>query len=81
LKFEIVAILKRDQRLVWAFDFLFRLQEFFAPRFAVALRTLVNRVANSVTVIAGSFGAVARKLLTFLARLRELAFQIPVFAP
>lgn len=52
-------MLKREQTLIRAFDILFRLQEVFAPRFAVALRTIVNRVANGVTVIAGSLGAVA----------------------
>jgi len=74
-------MLKREQSLARALDILFRLQEVFAPWFAIALSTLVNRVANGVTVIAGPFSAVARKLLTFLARLEELAFQIPVFAP
>src|SRR5690348_7875586 len=38
--------LEGEEHLVWAFDFLFGLQEFFAPRFSHALGTLVNRVAN-----------------------------------
>jgi hypothetical protein len=73
--------LERDQQLVRAFDFAFGLLEFFTPWFARALGALIDRVANSETVIAGSFGAGARKLVTGLAGLEELAFQRSVFAP
>ena len=73
--------LERDQQLVGAFDFVFGLEEFFSPWFARALGTLIDRVANSETVIAGSFGAGARKLVTGLAGLKEFAFELPVLAP
>lgn len=66
--------LEGDQCLVWAFDFVFGLEEFFTPWFTCALGAFVNGIANSETVIAGPFGAGARKLLTRLARLEELAF-------
>ena len=45
--------LEREQQLVRAFDFLFGLQKFFTPRFARTLGALVDRVANSETVITG----------------------------
>jgi len=73
--------LARGQCLVWTFDFLFGLEEFFTPRFACALGALVNRVPNSETVIAGSLRAGAGELLAFLARLKELAFERPVLIP
>jgi hypothetical protein len=73
--------LEREQQLVWAFDFVFSLQEFFTPWFARALGALIDRVANSETVIAGSFGAGARELVTCLAGLEELAFERSVLAP
>jgi hypothetical protein len=73
--------LVRDPQLVRAFDLVFGLEEFFTPRFARALGTLVDRAANSETVIAGSFGAPARELLTYLAWLKELAFECPMLAP
>jgi hypothetical protein len=73
--------LERDQCLVWAFDFLFGPEEFFAPRFACALGALVNRAPNSETVIAGPLGAGAMKLLACLAGLEELAFERSVLAP
>jgi hypothetical protein len=75
------SLLERKQLLVRAFDFLFGLQEFLAPRFARALGALVDRIANCVTVIAGSFGTGARKLLAGFARLEELAFQRSVLIP
>jgi hypothetical protein len=73
--------LKREQQLVWAFDFVLGFQKFFAPLFASALGALVDRAANRVTVIAGSFRAGAGELLTCLARLEELAFQRSVLFP
>jgi hypothetical protein len=74
-------LLERDQWLVWTFDFLFGLEEFFTPRFACALRALVNRAPNSEAVIAGPLGAGARELLASLAGLEELTFEHSVFAP
>jgi hypothetical protein len=76
-----VPALERDQQLVRAFDFAFGLQEFFSPWFARALGALVDHVADSETVIASSFGAGARELVTCLAGLEELAFERPVLAP
>jgi len=73
--------LERDQGLVWTFDFLFGLEEFFTPRFAGALGALVNRVPNRETVIAGSSGTAAGELLASLAGLEELAFERSVLAP
>ncbi len=73
--------LKKDQWLVWAFDFLFGLEEFFTPWFACTLGALVNDVADSVTVIASPLGAGARELLAFLARFEEFAFERPVLFP
>jgi hypothetical protein len=74
-------LLERDQWLVWAFDFLFGIEEFFTPRFACALGALVNRAPNSEAVIAGPLGAGARELLASLADLEELAFERSVLAP
>jgi hypothetical protein len=74
-------LLERDHQLVWTFDFVLGLQEFFSPWLARALGALVDHVANSETVIAGSFGARARELLTCLAGLEELAFERSVLAP
>jgi hypothetical protein len=71
----------QDQRLVWAFDFLFGLEEFFTPWFACTLWALVNGIANSETVIAGALGAGARELFACLAGLDELAFERPVLFP
>jgi hypothetical protein len=73
--------LEGDQQLVWAFDFIFGLQEFLTPWLAGALGALVDHVSNSETVIAGSFGAGARELLTCLAGLEELAFERSVLTP
>ena len=73
--------LEREQCPVWAFDFVFGLEEFFTPRFASALGALVNRVPNSETVIAGSLGAAAGELLASLAGLEELAFERSVLVP
>jgi hypothetical protein len=73
--------LKREQLLVWTFDFGFGLEEFFTPWFAYALGALVDRIANRETVIARSFGAVARKLATGLAGLEELAFERSMLLP
>jgi hypothetical protein len=73
--------LVRDHQLVWTFDFVLGLQEFFTPWLARALGTLVDRVANGVTVITSSFGARARKFLTCLAGLEELTFERSVLAP
>jgi len=73
--------LEREQCLVWTFDFLFGLKEFFTPRFAGALGALVNRVPNRETVIAGSLGAAAGELLASLAGLEELAFERSVLVP
>jgi hypothetical protein len=73
--------LVRDPQLVGAFDFVLGLQEFFTPWFARALGALVDHVANGETVIAGSFGAPARELLTCLAGFEKLAFESPVLAP
>ena len=70
--------LERKQDFVRVFDFFFSFEEFFAPRFACTLGTLIDDVANSETVIAGSFGAVSGKLVTCLARLKELTFEGPV---
>ena len=75
------ATLEWEQPLIWAFDFVFGLQEFFTPWFARALGTLIDRVANSKTVIAGPFGAGARELLTCPTGLEELAFERSVLAP
>lgn len=44
-------------------------------------RALVDHVANSETVIAGSFGTGARELVTCLAGLEELTFERTVLAP
>jgi len=68
-------------RFVRAFDFLFRLEEFWAPGFAGALGALVSRMADGETVIAGSLRTRARKLLASLAGLEELAFERPVLVP
>jgi hypothetical protein len=73
--------LERKQQLVRAFDFALGLQEFFAPWFGRALGALIDRVANSETVIAGSFGAGARELVAHLARLEQLALERPVLVP
>ena len=73
--------LERDQQLVCTFDFVFSLQEFFSPWFARALGALIDHVSNSETVIAGSFGAGARELVTCLAGLEEFAFEVPVLTP
>jgi len=73
--------LEREQCLVWTFDLLFGLEEFFTPRFAGALGALVNRVPNRKTVIAGSLGAGAGELLASLAGLEELAFERSVLVP
>jgi hypothetical protein len=73
--------LVRDPQLVRAFDLVFGLQEFFTPRFTRALGALVDRAANGETVIAGSFGAPARELLTCLAGFEKLAFECPMLAP
>jgi hypothetical protein len=73
--------LERERCLVWTFDFLFGLEEFFTPGFACALGALVNRVPNRETVIAGSLGAAAGELLASLAGLEELAFERPVLVP
>jgi hypothetical protein len=73
--------LEREQYLVWAFDLLFGLEEFFTPRFAGTLGALVNHVPNSETVIAGSLGAAAGEFLASLAGLEELAFKCPVLVP
>jgi hypothetical protein len=73
--------LEGDQHLVWAFDFVLGLQELFTPWLAGALGTLVNRVADRETVVAGTLGAGARKLLACLAGLEELAFECSVLAP
>ena len=74
-------LLERDQWLVWTFDFLFGIEEFFTPRFACALGALVNRVSNSETVIARPLGAGAGELLASLADLEEPAFKRSVLAP
>jgi hypothetical protein len=76
-----LALLKRNQQFVWAFDFVFGREEFFTPWFTCALGALINGVANSKTVIAGPLRAAARKLVTYLARLEELAFERPMLAP
>jgi hypothetical protein len=76
-----LGTLVRNHQLVWAFNFVLGLQEFFTAWLARALGALIDRVANGVTVIAGSFGARARKLLTGLAGLEELAFERSVLAP
>jgi hypothetical protein len=73
--------LKRNQQLVWAFDFIFGLEEFLTPWLACALGALVDHVTNRETVIAGSFRAVARKLVTCLTGLEELAFECSVLPP
>jgi hypothetical protein len=75
------TLLERDHQLVWTFDFVFGFQEICAPGLARALGALVDHVANSETVIAGSFGTGARELVTYLARLEELAFERSVLAP
>jgi hypothetical protein len=75
------TLLERDHQLVWTFDFVFGLKEFFAPWLARALGALVDHVANGETVIAGSFRARARELLTCLAGLEELAFERSVLIP
>lgn len=72
--------LKGEQFLVRVFALVFGFQELFTPRFAGALRTFINRIADGETVIAGSFRAVARKLVTRFARLEEFAFESPVLA-
>jgi hypothetical protein len=73
--------LERKRHLVWAFDFVFGLQEFFTPWFACTLGALVNRVADSETVITGPFRAGAREPFARLAWLEELALKRAVFAP
>jgi hypothetical protein len=73
--------LERELQLVWAFDFVFSLEEFLAPWLARALGALVDHVANSETVIAGSVGAQSRELLTCLAGLEELTFKRSMLAP
>lgn len=73
--------LEGKRHLVWAFDFVFGLQEFFTPWFACTFGALVNRVADNETVITGPFRAGARELATRLARLEELAFKRLVLAP
>jgi hypothetical protein len=73
--------LERNQWLVWAFDFLFGLEEFFTPRFTCALGARANRAPNSETVIAGPLRAGGRELLAGLAGLEELAFERPVLVP
>jgi hypothetical protein len=78
---QVVGALERDHQLVWTFDFVLGLQEFFTPWLARALGALVDHAANGKTVIAGSFGARARELLTCLAGLEELVFERSVFAP
>jgi hypothetical protein len=77
----ITPSLEWEHQLVWTFDFVFGLQEFFTPWLARALGALVDHVANSETVIAGSVGTQARELLTCLAGLEELAFKLSVLAP
>jgi hypothetical protein len=57
------------------------LEEFLTPRFACAVGALVNRVPNSVTVIAGPLGTGAGEFLAFLADLEELAFERSVLVP
>jgi hypothetical protein len=73
--------LEREQQFVRTFNFLFGLQEFFAPWFARALGALVDRVADGEAVIAGPFGTGAGKLFTFLAGFEELAFEHPMLLP
>ncbi|HEY2468411.1 MAG TPA: hypothetical protein VGI45_11340 [Terracidiphilus sp.] len=75
------TFLKRDQRLVGAFNFFFGVEEFLAPWSAGALGAFVDRIADGVTVVAGSFGAVAGELVARLAGLEELAFERPVLVP
>jgi hypothetical protein len=69
------------QNLVWTLDFLFRIQEFFAPWFAYAFGTLVDGIADGETVVAGAIVIGARKLLTSLAGLKEFAFDRAVLVP
>jgi hypothetical protein len=73
--------LKRDELLVWTFDFGLGLEEFFTPWLACALGALVNHVANGETVIAGPLGTGPRELIAYLAGREELKPQGPVFAP
>jgi hypothetical protein len=70
--------LKREELLVWAFDFVLGLEEFFTPRLACALGTLVNRVAHSETVIAGPLRAGPRELIACLAGHEELKLEGPL---
>ena len=73
--------LEWNQKLVWAFDFVFGLEEFFTPWLACTLGAFVHHVANRKTVIAGSLGAGAGKLITCFAGLEELTFERSVLAP
>jgi hypothetical protein len=73
--------LKRKRHLVWAFDLVFGLQEFFTPWFACTLGAVVNGVADSETVITGPFRAGSMEPFTRLAWFEELAFECPVLAP
>ena len=73
--------LERHQRVVGAFDFRFGLEKFFTPWFASALGALVNRVADSETVVAGPFGTGSGKLLASFTRLEKFSFERSVLFP
>jgi hypothetical protein len=73
--------LERHQRLVWAFDFLFGIEKLFTPWFANAFGALVNRVAYSETVVAGSLGTGSGKLLASPTRLEKFSFERSVLFP
>jgi hypothetical protein len=76
-----IPTLKRDEPLVWAFDFVLGIEEFFTPWLACALGALVNHVAHCETVIAGPLGAGSRELIACLAGLEKFNREGPVFAP
>jgi hypothetical protein len=78
---SMLPTLKRGQPLVWAFDFVLGIEEFFTPWLACALGALVNHVAHSEAVIAGPVGAGPRELIACLAGREGLNLEGPVFAP
>jgi hypothetical protein len=75
------ASLERKRHLVWAFDLVFGLEEFFTPLLACTLGALVNRIADRETVITSAFRAGSMEPFTRLAWFEELAFERPVLAP